>query len=658
MGVVMAGVAPPVRTRPSGEDLRVGEVIDGRYRIMGQLGKGGMGVVYRGAHVKLKRDVAIKVVSAAYAANPEIRGRFEREAVAIGKIDHPNCVGVYDVGQLPDGSLYLAMELLNGHTLGQLLERELQLPPARVLHILRHVLRGLEHVHASGLVHRDIKPENIFLVREGDDFDFAKILDFGIAKPMNASPSDEGVKLTQAGMAFGTPIYMAPEQALGNPLDGRADLYAVAVMGYELLTGAPPFYSDDKLEVMSMHTARPVPPMKERLVAGAVEVPVRIEQTMLRGLTKKPSDRYASASDFLAAIDAAERMITESIFADLDTDAGAGSAPLTSTGSQPLQVWPAPPAAARPASPPITGAAAVTYATELQAPEFNHPATNANPSTGEPSLIIELDRPAGTTRNQASRKTWWFVAAGLLVLTIAGIVAWQLTRQPAPLPDSARRAAAALEHGDAQKAIRLIEATPNFKDDATLQMLLGHANAAKRLSAAALTAYERVFALAPAREADPVLRANLLAMADDKDVAIASRAFDLMLTKTKIADAHQRVKNAAVDDNLERRRLARAVAEKHGLLDELDHLTMYSLDLDGESTCELRKAAVARLRALGDPHAIPALERALVRKGKSGPWRGKPVNGCLIDDANAAIAYLTNLTPGPHAAHPPAPPAK
>src|SRR4029078_11237467 len=146
------------------------------------------------------------------------------------------------------------------------LEKEAQIPPGRALHILARVLRGLGGIHAAGLIHRDIKPENIFLVAQGNDMDFAKILDFGIAKPMSGELSDDGVKLTQAGMAFGTPIYMAPEQALGNKMDGRADLYAAAVIGYEMLCGQPPFYSEDKLEGMAMNTARPVHPIGEGII--------------------------------------------------------------------------------------------------------------------------------------------------------------------------------------------------------------------------------------------------------------------------------------------------------------------------------------------------------------------------------------------------------
>ncbi len=277
----------PVPLEGDGSEL-IGMVVDGRYRLDTTIGRGGMGLVYKATHVGMRRHVAVKILHPSLAASPDVKSRFEREALAVGKVVHPNCVATYDVGRLPDGALYLAMELLEGQSLADVLEREGQLAPGRALHILAHVLRGLGSIHAAGLIHRDIKPENIFLIRHGDDMDFAKILDFGIAKPMSGELSDDGVKLTQAGMAFGTPIYMAPEQALGNPMDGRADLYAAAVICYEMLCGQPPFYSEDKLEVMSMHTAKPVPLMRNRLIKGGKPVPSSIEKLILRGLTKKP----------------------------------------------------------------------------------------------------------------------------------------------------------------------------------------------------------------------------------------------------------------------------------------------------------------------------------------------------------------------------------
>ncbi|MBP6843904.1 MAG: serine/threonine protein kinase, partial [Kofleriaceae bacterium] len=195
-------------------------MIDGRYRLDALLGKGGMGVVYRGEHVAIRRAVAVKLLHPTLAAMPELRSRFEREAIAIGRIDHPNCVDVSDFGKLEDGSLFLVMELLDGRSLGDLMDADAPIAPHRALAILRHVLSGLGHAHAAGIVHRDVKPENVYLVPKDGDPDFAKILDFGIAKVIGGGEIDDGVKLTQAGVAFGTPIYMSPEQAIGNPLDG------------------------------------------------------------------------------------------------------------------------------------------------------------------------------------------------------------------------------------------------------------------------------------------------------------------------------------------------------------------------------------------------------------------------------------------------------
>src|SRR5499427_9902933 len=156
----------PVPLDGDGSEL-IGRVIDGRYRLDATLGRGGMGLVYRATHVGMRRQVAVKILHPSLATSPEVRNRFEREALAVGKIDHPNCVATYDVGRLPDGALYLAMELLEGRSLADVLEQEGQLAPGRALHILAGVLRGLAHIHHAKLIHRDIKPENIFLIRLG-----------------------------------------------------------------------------------------------------------------------------------------------------------------------------------------------------------------------------------------------------------------------------------------------------------------------------------------------------------------------------------------------------------------------------------------------------------------------------------------------------------
>ena len=219
----------PVPLDGDGTEL-IGMVVDGRYRLDATLGRGGMGLVFRATHIGLRRQVAVKILHPSLAASPEVRNRFEREALAVGKVDHPNCVATYDVGRLPDGSLYLAMELLEGKSLADVLEQEGQLAPGRALHILAHILRGLGSIHAGradpsrhqAREHLPDPPGRRHGLREDPRLRHRE------ADERASSPTT-ACKLTQAGMAFGTPIYMAPEQALGNPMDGRADLYAAAV---------------------------------------------------------------------------------------------------------------------------------------------------------------------------------------------------------------------------------------------------------------------------------------------------------------------------------------------------------------------------------------------------------------------------------------------
>jgi eukaryotic-like serine/threonine-protein kinase len=642
----------------------LGMLIDGRYQVDSLLGKGGMGVVYRASHVGLRRQVAVKVLHASLAANLDVRNRFEREALAIGKIDHLNCVGVYDVGQLPDGSLYLAMEFLEGKTLGALIDIEQQLPVPRVLHIVRHILNGLEHVHGAGLVHRDIKPENIFLVTNGDDHDFAKILDFGIAKPVLPEVVDDGVKLTQAGMAFGTPIYMAPEQALGNPLDGRADLYALSVMAFEMLTGNPPFFSEDKLEVMSAHTARPIPIMAERLIPNGHPVPANIERVIAKGLAKRPSDRYANAAEYIEAINSIDRAITEGIFDQLDDDIGGvqpvgdGQRPLTSaisdTGS--LKVL-----TAEPSSPNFGQLAQSLGAWAATTPEAQGEKTAVTRAGGHgtrlatppPLAAHRVSEPVLLTKRKlSSLRKWAFIA--VVATSIGAGVAWFALRNKEIEPSGAARdAIAALDAGDANRAIKIIQNSgPTLNDNSELMLLLGHARSAKRESEAALEAYKRALSLAPAVAADTTLRANLKAMVDDKNPDIAGKALEIAIAKTQIADAERWMIEMAVSDSVERRKVARDVGEFHKLLSKVDLMASYALDLDQESSCEKRRDVVSKLRALGDIRAIAALERSKSKLGSNGKQKGKPINQCLQEDAAAALSYLRGLPGAPPAPAP------
>ncbi len=296
----------------SGDDQtgRVGEVIDKRYEITGVLGRGGMGSVYRAVHTKLKRPVAIKLLHPAIGRIAEMGKRFEREAFAAARLTHPNCVTVSDFGELDDGSLYLVMELLDGTSLEALLDEEERLSAPRALHIIGHVLRGLRHAHKAGIVHRDIKPANIVLVRRDGDAEFARILDFGIAKLLGEAADEEGgEKLTQAGIAFGTPYYLSPEQAFGQPVDHRADLYSLSVLLFEMVTGVLPFDAEDKLQILAMHTTADVPFLRD--VAPDAQVPEEVEAIIRRGMAKKKADRFADADEYLAAVEQASAAVVE-----------------------------------------------------------------------------------------------------------------------------------------------------------------------------------------------------------------------------------------------------------------------------------------------------------------------------------------------------------
>jgi serine/threonine protein kinase/tetratricopeptide (TPR) repeat protein len=698
-GTDPAIVDTPVPLEGDGHEL-IGLLVDGRYRLDATLGRGGMGLVYRAAHVGLRRQVAVKILHPSLAASPEVRNRFEREALAVGKIDHPNCVSVYDVGRLPDGSLYLAMELLEGRPLADVLDDEGQLAPGRALHILAGILRGLAHIHHAQLIHRDIKPENIFLIRHGEDEDFAKILDFGIAKPMAASDLDDGVRLTQAGMAFGTPIYMAPEQALGNPMDGRADLYAAAVLGYEMLCGQPPFYSDDKLEVMSMHAARPVPPMRQRMVRGGKPVPSSIERLVARGLTKKPSDRYATAEDFLAEVEHALRTpdggVTEVVF---DRRGDTGAQPLVSADGQ-VRITGAHEQPREPANEAIADAiddalGAQLPAPRMAAPREPGPVRAATPKGGvglglpytgphgEPVFgLTPEQRLAGASRAAIGKDSGvasalepdprrptavprWRKRLGLYVViatsaiaigVVGALISARATRDPDPVeldPDSpAGAATAALAQGDPTRALQILQANPAaIASDPTAQLVLGHVHAARNDSGPALAAYDRALSLDPELEANPQLRAALRAMAGStQDYAIVAQAFDLWVGRTTDPEAKKLVVLGAVADDIARRKAVRPVVERRKLGDRVDWLKAYSLDLAQDASCDARHEAVAKLRALGDRLAVEALERAVVKSGVVGvSSRGKkligPINECLIDDAKAAIGYLRGLPP-------------
>ncbi len=286
---------------PPGDDPLIGSVIGERYRVLELLGRGGMAAVYRGEHELLKRMVAIKVVLPQLNTDADMLKRFEREALAAGKLDHPNCVHVTDFGRTASGRFFLVMEYLDGHALAEVLIAHERLPVERAVSISRGILRGLARAHELGIVHRDLKSANIMLVERESGKEVAKIIDFGIAKMMSDAEATRGFK-TEAGIVFGTADYLAPERLVSAPhIDGRCDLYSVGIIMYEMLTGERPFHSDDAMEIVQRQLKEQ--PRSPRMVAPDAGISPELEGIVLRALAKDPRDRWPNAKAMLEALD-------------------------------------------------------------------------------------------------------------------------------------------------------------------------------------------------------------------------------------------------------------------------------------------------------------------------------------------------------------------
>ncbi len=271
-------------------DPLIGATVGGRFKVEELVGQGGMGKVYRARHLALDRLVCLKMLKPALLEDPTVVGRFEREAMAASRLNHPNSIQVLDFGRNEaDGALYLVMEYVQGKDLRAVLRDEWPVPEERLCRIMAQVLAALGEAHAHHVIHRDLKPENIMIEQRRDHPDFVKVLDFGIAKILDSDLPG----LTRADVVCGTPQYMAPEQATGGKLDARCDLYAVGVMLYQMVTSHLPFDGDSSMDVLTRQVHEPpVPPRKRQPGAPISE---RMESLILHVLSKDPARRPQSA---------------------------------------------------------------------------------------------------------------------------------------------------------------------------------------------------------------------------------------------------------------------------------------------------------------------------------------------------------------------------
>jgi hypothetical protein len=285
-----------LRSATLASDL-VGQIIADRYHVMKKLGEGGMGQVYLAEHVKMGRRSAIKVMNPAMVHDPDAVARFNREASNASRITHPNVCAIYDFGETPDGLIYLAMEFIEGEPLTDLLERDGALPLARAVNVFLQVADALQAAHDLGIVHRDLKPDNIMLTRHKGA---AKVVDFGIAKAVGGDLPGQNV--TKTGLVIGTPEFMSPEQLSGDTLDGRSDLYSLALVFYRMLTGKLPFDATTAQETMIQRlTDEPAKLVEAR---PDLSFPAGLQPVLDTALTRTPADRYQTVAKFAADVSA------------------------------------------------------------------------------------------------------------------------------------------------------------------------------------------------------------------------------------------------------------------------------------------------------------------------------------------------------------------
>ncbi|HEX2685678.1 MAG TPA: protein kinase [Kofleriaceae bacterium] len=300
------------------QDPFVGKVIDDRYEIQSRIGEGGMGVVYKARQTSIDRVIAIKMLNPQMASDPTWVQRFNNEARACSHLQHPNTIRMFDFGKTNDGRLFMAMEFLDGMSLREAVSKG-PLAPQRVMKILIQCCASLAEAHSIGIIHRDIKPDNVFLLNMAGSPDFVKLLDFSVAKLL------EGDRMkTQAGVVFGTPQYMSPEQGRGMPLDARSDLYALGILAFEMLTGNVPFNDENPMTVIQMHLHAAIPPLPQ-------SIPYSVQQIVRRALEKDPNRRYQSSGEMMQHC--------QQVFAEITQGGmsiGPGGMPKTMIASGPI----------------------------------------------------------------------------------------------------------------------------------------------------------------------------------------------------------------------------------------------------------------------------------------------------------------------------------
>ena len=620
---------PELDTEPAPPDVeggsgagQVGTLLADRYRVDKLLGEGGMGQVFLAEHVHMKKAVAIKVLHRELTLQPEIVARFEREAVAAARIEHPNVAAATDFGRLPDGAFYLVLEFVEGQSLTELLAEQGRLPAERALAIARQIGDALSAAHAAGVVHRDLKPDNVMLVSRAEHADFVKVLDFGIAK-VQGEDGTEQPALTKAGTVFGTPEYMAPEQAQGAVSDARTDLYTLGMMLYEMLSGATAFKDDQLVVVLTRQMTAEPPPLPD-------DVDPRVSRMVMKLLNKRPEERFQSAEELNACID--EILLGEArtmLQGPFDSTA-LNSSPAAAASSLRASLMSLHSSVRRVLDARLPGVVQTLNRT-LQVGRLRARLWVLLVLLGVPLLVLVL-LPSGS--GLQSESTQGSVSAG------AEETAEAQAPDLEPLMEKAR-------HGDRAALSELRQLAPDSRESEPW-LALGRGYAAIQHYEASLKAYEAATSLESGLAKDAKLLGDVRTIANQAShvqaaLELAERlgphGADLIYDVWESSKGDKALAFSA--------QLARAQLSKPTVAEQASPALRVALDLEQAKGCRAYKDVMARAAEHADSRSLAKLA-PLARRSGCGFLGLRDCYGCLRGDANYTRALeRAKSVPGP-----------